>query len=393
MFQFKQYNWKKLNISLVIVVTILCICSAVLVRCAADPQFKNSYFKGQIVAMIAGLFVLTVVSMIDYHFICRFVPIYYVAGTIMVFATKHSPFGTDLGTGSWRWLKLGFNFQPSEVVKIILILTLAVFFVQRREKMDRFTTFLFGGMIMAVPTFFVMTQSDLSSSLVMVFIFAIMVYASGLDYKIVGTVLVTVIPVFAVIFWYIQQPGQHLLRGYQLERIQAWLNPQDYTLGAAWQQLQSISSIGSGRLMGKLFTDPNGPRNYMTKSVDVTESDFIFTVMGEELGFIGCCVIMALLAIVIIKCLRTAKAARDYLGRIIAIGVASMFMFQVFANIGVATLLLPNTGLPLPFLSRGLSSTLSSMIGIGIIINIGLQSRYGSRSGFSMTDYDQGGIY
>ncbi len=392
MFQFKQYDWKKLNVTLVIVITILCMCSAVLVRCAADTQFKNSYFKGQIVTMFAGLFVLAIVSLIDYHFICRFVPIYYVMGTIMVFATKHRPFGTDLGTGSWRWLKLGVNFQPSEIVKIILILTLAVFFEMRREKMKSFTTFLYGGIIMAIPTFFIMIQSDLSSSLVMVFIFTIMVYVSGLDYKIVGGVLTVAIPSVAVVFWHIQKPGPHLIRGYQYKRIAAWLNPQKYKLDEAFQQLQSIQAIGSGQLLGKMFTDPTGERHYRF-NVDVTESDFIFTVMGEELGFIGCCVILALLAIVIIKCIRTAKAARDYQGRLIAVGIASMFMFQVFANIGVATLLLPNTGLPLPFISRGLSSTLSSMIGIGIIMNIGLQSRYGSRSGFSMSDYDQRGNY
>ncbi|HAU88202.1 MAG TPA: rod shape-determining protein RodA [Lachnospiraceae bacterium] len=392
MFQFKQYDWKKLNVSLIIVVTILCICSAVLVRCAADTQFKNSYFKGQIITMFAGLFVLAVVSLIDYHFICRFVPVYYVLGTIMVFATKHKPFGTDLGTGSWRWLKIGFNFQPSEIVKIILILTLAVYFERRLEKMDRFTTFIFGGIIMAIPTFFVMIQSDLSSSLVMVFIFAIMVYASGLDYKIVGSVLAISIPSAIALFWYIVYSGKGPLRGYQYDRIAAWLDPESYKLDEAYQQLHSIQSIGSGQLLGKLFTDPAAERHY-SFYVDVTESDFIFTVMGEELGFIGCCVILALLAIVIIKCLRTAKAARDYQGRIIAIGIASMFMFQVFANVGVATLILPNTGLPLPFISRGLSSTLSSMIGIGMIINIGLQSRYGSRSGFSMSDYDQRGNY
>lgn len=392
MFRFKQYDWKKWNVSLVLVVTILCMCSAVLVRCAADPQFKNSYFKGQIFTLAAGIFVLAVVSIIDYHFICRFVIIYYMIGTIMVFATRIPHIGTDLGTGSYRWLKLGINFQPSEIVKIILILTLAVYFEYRREKMERFTTLLFGGIIMAIPTFFVMIQSDLSSSLVMIFIFAIMAYASGLSYKIIGSVLAVTIPAIIALFWYIMQPWQKLLHGYQYRRIASWLDPESYALKEAWQQTQSISSIGSGQLFGKLFTDPDGSRYYNNR-VDVTESDFIFTVMGEELGFVGCCVILGLLAIVIMKCLRTAKAAKDYQGKMVAIGIASMFMFQVFANVGVATRLLPNTGLPLPFISRGLSSTLSSMIGIGIIINIGLQSRYGSRSGFSMSDYDQRGKF
>lgn len=392
MFQFKQYNWKKLSASLVSVVMVLCMCSAVLVRCAADQQFKNSYFKGQIITMFAGLAVMTVVALIDYHFICRFVWFYYIVGTIMVFLTKHPPLGTDLSTGSWRWLYIGFNFQPSEIVKIILILTLAVYFEWRIEKMDRFTTLIFGGLITILPTFFIMIQSDLSSSLVMLFIFAIMAYASGLSYKIIGSVLAVVIPSVVALFWYIQQPWQDLLHGYQYRRIASWLDPEAYALTEAFQQTHSINAIGAGQLLGKLFTDPKAERHYAVY-VDVTESDFIFTVMGEELGFIGCCVILGLLAIVIIKCLRIAKEARDYQGRMIAIGIASMFMFQIFANVGVATRLLPNTGLPLPFISRGLSSTLSSMIGIGMILNIGLQSLNGSRSGFSMSDYDQRGNY
>lgn len=393
MFRFKQYDWKKWNISLAIVVVILCMCSAVLVRSAADTRFKASYFKGQIVTLVIGLFILAVVSLIDYHFICRFVIFYYIAGTIMVVLTKFGPLASDLKTGSYRWISYhGINFQPSEIVKIILILSLAVYFEYQRDNMERFTTLLIGGIIMAIPTFFILIQSDLSSSLVIIFVFIIMSYASGLSYKIIGCVTAVAIPCFAVLFWYVIQPWQKLLADYQYKRIASWLDPEKYALKEAWQQTQSINSIGTGRLFGKMFTDQSGSRFYQGR-VDVVESDFIFTVMGEELGFVGCCVILALLAIVIIKCLRTAKEARDYQGKMVAIGIAAMYMFQVFANVGVATRLLPNTGLPLPFISRGLSSTLSSMIGIGIVLNIGLQSKYGSRSGFSMSDYDQRGNF
>ncbi len=109
--------------------------------------------------------------------------------------------------------------------------------------------------------------------------------------------------------------------------------------------------------------------------MDVVESDFIFAVIGEEAGFIGSCILIALLVYIVVKCLLTAKYAKDYLGALIAAGISAMFMFQVFANIGVATRLLPNTGLPLPFLSYGLSSTIGSMTAIGLILNISLQSR------------------
>lgn len=387
MFQFKQYNWRRINVSLIIVVIILNICSAFIVRFAAESQFKKSYFIGQIVAMIFGLFIATVVALIDYHFICRFVPIFYLIGTAMVAATRFSPLGTDLSTGSFRWIRIGFNFQPSEVCKIIIILTLAVFYVYMREKMDKFSTLIYGGILFMIPTMFILVQSDLSSSLVIVFIFAMMTYAAGLSYKIITPVLAVAIPSFFALLWYVQQPWQKLLHGYQKVRILSYFDPVTYALTGAYQQNKSILAIGSGRLLGKALDDTTaGVRNYSV--VDVTESDFIFTVIGEELGFIGSCAILLLLAFVIIHCLRTAKKAKDYLGKLIAIGIASMFMFQVFANVGVATRLLPNTGLPLPFLSRGMSSTLSSMIGIGIILNIGLQSGNGSRNGFSMSNYD-----
>jgi len=387
MFQFKQYNWKRINASLIIVVLVLNICSAFIVRFAAQSQFKKSYFIGQIVAMFFGLFIMAFVALVDYHFICRLVPLLYLVGTVLVMLTRIGPLKTDLKTGSYRWIKIGFNFQPSEICKIVIILTLAVYYVYMRDKMDKFTTLIYGAILFMIPTFFILTQSDLSSSLVIVFIFAIMTYAAGLSYKIIIPVLSVGIPTFIGLLIYIQMPGQKLLKDYQLSRIMAFFNPDAYAQGAAYQQNMSILSIGSGRLVGKVLEDSTqGARNYVY--VDVTESDFIFTVIGEELGFIGSCAILALLAIVVIKCLRVAKKASDYQGKLIAIGIASMFMFQVFANVGVATRLLPNTGLPLPFLSRGMSSTLSSAIGIGIILNIGLQSGNGPRNGFSLSDYD-----
>jgi rod shape determining protein RodA len=139
-----------------------------------------------------------------------------------------------------------------------------------------------------------------------------------------------------------------------------------------YQQDNSIQAIGSGQLIGKLFSgDESGLRGY--RHVPVSESDFIFSVAGEELGFLGCCFILLLYAFIIYTCLSTAKKAPDKMGMLIAIGIASMFAFQVFVNIGVVTAILPNTGIPLPFLSAGLSSLISSMMAIGIILNIRLQ--------------------
>lgn len=131
-------------------------------------------------------------------------------------------------------------------------------------------------------------------------------------------------------------------------------------------------------MYGKLLDGNTSTRNY--SKVDVIESDFIWTPISEEFGFIGCLIILVLLSIVILKCFSIAKQARDYMGMMIAIGIGSMFCFQVFFNIGVATRLLPNTGLPLPFLSNGLTSLLSNMMSVGILLNIGIQPNRGSSS-------------
>ena len=172
------------------------------------------------------------------------------------------------------------------------------------------------------------------------------------------------------------------MKPYQLERITGFLNPESEALGIMYQQNNSVLSIASGKLYGKrLMEGASESRNYNT--VDVIESDFIWTPISEEFGFIGCMVVLALLSIIIIKCFITAKRARDYMGMMIAIGIGSMFCFQIFFNIGVATSILPNTGLPLPFLSNGLSSLLSNMMAIGILINIRIQPNRGSSSSFA----------
>ena len=145
-----------------------------------------------------------------------------------------------------------------------------------------------------------------------------------------------------------------------------------------YQQNNSVLSIASGRLYGKLLEGSESARNYT--SVDVTESDFIWTPISEEFGFIGCMVILILLSIVIIKSFITAQNAKDYTGMMIAVGIGAMFCFQTFFNIGVATSILPNTGLPLPFLSNGLTSLISNMMAIGILLNIGIQPNRGSSS-------------
>ena len=361
--QIKRYNWKNIDIFLIVIVLLLTFISSYVIS-MVNPSIS---MKRQLVGIVGGLIIIAIFTLIDYHDICMYVPIIYIITTLMAAATKLSPLGDDNKTGSYRWLDLKvISFQPSEVCKIVLILTLAVFFAKRRENLQSFKNFFLATAITIVPTGFILIQSDLSSSVVMLVILTMMLACSGIGHRILGPVAAVVVPVIGFLFWYIQQPNQILLRGYQLDRIMGWLHPEDKELGVMYQQNNSILSIASGKLYGKLLEGNEAVRNYT--SVDVTESDFIWSPISEEFGFVGCMVILLLLSVIIIKCFIAAKNAKDYMGMMIAVGIGSMFYFQTFVNIGVATSLLPNTGLPLPFLSNGLTSLIGNMMAIGILI-------------------------
>ena len=333
--QIKRYNWKNYDIFLIAVVLILTFISSYVISIVnSDISLKR-----QLVGVVMGIVIIGIFSIIDYHDLCMYIPIIYIVTTLMAMATRLTPLGVELDTGSYRWLDFKvFTFQPSEVCKITLILALATFFSKRKENLSTYKNFFLASLITFVPTVFILIQTDLSSSVVMIVI----------------------------------------LRGYQLARITGWLHPEKESLGVMYQQNNSVLSIASGKLYGKLLDGSTTARNYT--SVDVRESDFIWTPISEEFGFIGCMVVLALLSIIIIKCFLAAKNARDYMGMMIAVGIGAMFCFQTFFNIGVATSLLPNTGLPLPFLSNGLTSLISNMMAIGILLNVGIQPNRGSSS-------------
>lgn len=374
----KRYNWKNYDILLILVVLVLSLISSYMLSILGVGSFKR-----QFIAVVAGLFIVFIFSLIDYHTICTYVPILYVIATVLVACTRFSPLGSKGVTDSYRWLDFKvLMFQPSEVCKIVVILTLATFLMRRRDRLQSFKTFFLACLLAVVPTMFILVQSDLSSSVVIMVVLVIMLISSGMGRKIFGPVVAVLVPVSAFLIWYIQQPFQLLLQDYQLDRITGFLNPESEALGVMYQQNNSVLSIASGKLYGKrLLEGASESRNY--NSVDVTESDFIWTPISEEFGFIGCMIILALLSVIIIKCFIAAKRAKDYMGMMIAIGIGSMFCFQIFFNIGVATSILPNTGLPLPFLSNGLSSLVSNMMAVGILINIGIQPNRGSNGSFA----------
>lgn len=371
MFQFKQYNIKNYDIWMILIVTVLSGIGAFLIR-LVEKEGEGLSSK-QIAGTVLGLIIIIVVSFIDYHFICQFYIVFYIINLILLLAVRF--FGTEINY-SKRWLDLNLiMFQPSELTKIILIIFLAELLIIFKDKMNKFYVLLIMAVLIAIPTFFILIQTNLSTSLVIVFVFAMMIFAGGLSYKIILPLLLIGIPLVFGTLWCVEQGYDvFFLTTYQENRIMSFLNPEsDSSADVLYQQENSIKVIGSGKLTGKLLDE--GKDSLQSDTIPVSESDFIFSVIGESLGFIGSCVIIVLLSIIIFKCISIARHAPDKKGMLIATGIASMFMFQVFVNIGVATALIPNTGIPLPFVSYGLSSMVSSMIAIGLVMNINLQRK------------------
>ena len=364
---FRQYKLKDYNFKLIVFVIALAAIGYFAVGSA-----ESSLQSKQMYGIICGLFLMVVLSVIDYSNILFFHWVIYICNILLLLAVLI--WGKDVN-GAKRWINIGIQFQPSELAKILLILFFAQFIMKRREKLNSFSVLSSALVLLLIPLLLIYKEPDLSTSIVVVISFCMMLLIGGLSYKIILTILGITIPIGVAIFAIILKPGQKILEGYQVNRILAWLEPEKYADSTAYQQLNSITAIGSGQLTGK------GLNNNIIASVkngnfiSEPQTDFIYAVIGEELGFIGAFSVIALLLLVVFECFKIARNAKDLAGSIIAAGVAAVVGFQGFMNICVATGLLPNTGIPLPFVSYGLTSLITLFGGIGIVLNIGLQAK------------------
>lgn len=363
----KQYRMKDYNFRLIIYVTALTLIGINVIGSA-----QRSVQNKQILGLCMGLVVMVVVSIIDYSFILKFSWLIYVFNIGLLSLITLHLFG-DEGGGAVRWIEIGgFRFQPSELSKVLLILFFAWFFGKYYEKVNKFYFIVISGILIFIPWIMIEQQPDLSTSIVVAIIFIALLFLSGLSYKIIAGVLAVLVPAGSLFIYLILQPDQKILDPYQWRRIMSWLQPEKYATDA-YQQQNSIMAIGSGLLWGKglnndtVFSVKNG--NFIPEP----QTDFIFAVVGEELGFVGGAVILGLLLLIVIECILIGRKAKDLSGQLICGGVAAWIGFQTFFNICVVTGMMPNTGLPLPFVSYGLTSLVSLFIGIGLVLNVGLQ--------------------
>ena len=365
----KQYKLRFYNFRLVLFLVAISAIGIILVGSARDDLRSK-----QLIGVIMGLLIMTALSLLDYSWISNFQWILYGVNIVLLLIVRL--FG-DSANGAARWIDFGFiRFQPTELSKIIIILFFARFFMDHEEDLNTPKTLAKSVLLLAVPLFLILEQPDLKNTLMMLAVFCIIIYIAGLSYKIIGGTVLILVPLIIIFLSIVVQPNQKLIKDYQRDRIMSFLYPEnDEYSDDIQQQNNSKTAIASGELIGKRLSGSDEVTSVNKGNfVSENQTDFIFAVAGEEYGFLGCSLIILLLLAISIECVRMGLRAKDLSGKIICCGMASVVALQSYLNISVATGIAPNTGTPLPFVSYGLTSLLSLYIGMGLVLNVGLQS-------------------
>lgn len=362
----RQYRLSDYRFRLILWVVALAVLGILIIGSAND-DFQRKQFYG----LLLGVAVMVVVSLFDYTWLLNFYWLIYLGGTGLLAAVLLVGVSRN---GAQRWLNIGFQFQPSDIVKIMLILFFAKFFEQHEDEISKFRTILMSVALIGVQLFLILKEPDLSTTIVTALVFCVLIFMAGLSYKIVGGILIVCIPLAVIVMSVLMQPDQKLINNYQLKRVYAWLRPEEYPQ-EAFQQQNSIKAIGSGQLYGKGLDNDEVISVKNGNFIPEPQTDFIFAVAGEELGFLGCCIIVLLEFLIALECLLIGRRAKVLSGTLICCGMAALVFFQTFVNVSVTTGLMPNTGITLPFVSYGLTSLVSFCIGIGLVLNVGLQTK------------------
>ena len=346
---------------------IICIGSALHVNLGEDP---SSYYS-QMVFFASGLVIMFAVAFFDMDYLSRFDKALYIVNILLLVAVILVGSSSN---NAVRWIKIGpVRLQPSEFSKVIMIFCMANFIDKKKDSINNISILARLCALVIVPVILVFIQPALSASLVILFIFCVQMFVAEIDYRFIGKILIVIVPVVAVIVLdSIREDPifvDLIFKDYMITRIRD-LVIQDPGSETYYQTMKSISAISSGQLTGKgLYQGTLNQLSYLPEP----QNDFIFSVIGEEFGFIGCMMVLALLFFIIVRCIFIAMESRDMKERLIAAGVAGMLIFQTFVNVGVATGIMPNTGMSLPFVSSGGSSLWTNMAAVGLVLNIDLR--------------------
>ncbi|MBE7038154.1 MAG: rod shape-determining protein RodA [Ruminococcaceae bacterium] len=345
---------------ILISITIICCIFGLIVISSAVNSFDNSkkFIIVQSAAFAIGFVAMIFVSLIDYDVYGKYAKYIYIGSILSLVAVLI--FGTGLeSNGAKSWIRFGsFGIQPAEIVKIGFIITFAKHLstIKNVNKSKNLAVLV----LHIIPIIgLIMLQPDFGTTMVFICIFAGMIFVAGLSYKYIFTAFIGVglsIPVI----W-------NLLKPYQKDRILVFLNPESDPLGRGYHVIQSKIAIGSGKIFGKgLYKGTQTQFGYLP----VKHTDFIFGVIGEELGLAGCFIVIALLFTLVVRCIYVSNSSKDKFGSYICVGVAFMFMAHIFENIGMCVGLMPVTGIPLPFFSYAGSSLVTNLISIGLVLGV-----------------------
>ncbi len=373
------------GIDTVLVITLFALLAASLIILStasyniveSDPYH---YVKNQVVWILTGIFLMIVVAAIDYNIWRKlnwWIYGFNISLLLLVFVMGSS------AKGAQRWLQItsSIGIQPSEFAKVFVIMTFACFLVDRKDKLNYFKDFLIPLLFVLPPTILIFLQPDLGTALVFGAIFIGMMFMAGANpikfgALVVGTVSVTVSAIYFHIATNLPWPLKYLeglplpMKEYQLNRLLSFIDSTNDTSGDAYQVIQSVWAIGSGGLWGKGFRDGTQSQlNFLPEH----HTDFIFSVLGEEFGFIGTSILLFIFCIFILRMIVIATKAMDDYGVLIVSGVVTMFAFQILVNVGMASGIMPITGLPLPFVSAGGSSMWTNMLAVGLVFSVGIR--------------------
>ncbi len=355
------------NIDRWLIVIVLCFLGISVVM-ISSTAYAGSFVLTrkiivQLVAYALGFLILAVIVFLDYKMFETMERVIYI-GSLLFLLTVYTPLG-DNQFGAQGWLQIGpLNLQPAELVKVSFILVFANYLCRHMEELHTLGSLIKCGLYLAPFVLLVLKQNDLGNALVFCVIAAVMIFMAGVDGKLYATCIGAVMACAPIAYQFMET--------HQKQRIDAFLNPDNLDLPGNYHVWMSKIAIGSGGLFGKgLF---HGTQKEL-KFIPVKESDFIFAVIVEELGFIGGACVIGLYAAFLYRILKIARNAKDYYGGLIAIGIFAMFLFQIFENIGMTIGVMPVTGITLPFISYGGSSIITNMLALGLVLNISMRSK------------------
>lgn len=344
---------------LFVITLVAAIFGIIMIYSATRSLNTNSNVIIQSGAFLIGVAMMVIISRIDYHIFGHVaLPIF---GVCIALLAAVLIIGSTGNWGARSWIRFGpIGIQPSEICKIGFAITFAKHLSMVKHQLDRPITVILLLAHVGVFLGLIMLQPDAGSAMVFCFMFAVVLFAAGLAFK-------YIIPAILSFAAFVPLAYFFLLSDYQKHRIQVFFNPDMDRLGSGYNVIQSKIAVGSGQLFGKGFL--KGTQNQFG-FLPTKHTDFIFSVIAEELGFIGALLVILLLFLIIARCIKASQEANDSFGKYLCLGIAAMLIFHTFENVGMCIGLMPVTGIPLPFISYGGTSLLTNMIAVGLVLSV-----------------------